>query len=462
VWSTGFLTKLVSQTLPHAQNIKVNIAVMAFTLGTALLTGILSGLAPILQSFKSDVNLALKETGRSATGGVERHRVRSALVVAEIALSFVLLIAAGLMVKTFAGLAAVDLGFRPGQVLSMKISLPVKKYSVEPVLRRIREVPGVKEAAVVNPLPISGDGWQDIFVQPGEVKRTMADVSWSHFISVSPGYFEAMGIPLVSGRTFDERDGGPGKEAAIVDEMFVKRYWPNENPLGKRIKNSFDAGDKSPWVQVIGVVGHIKNSGPEQSWAGDPLAEAYFPYKQEPSASWYVTVRTAGDPGWMTAPVTDAVHSVDRGIPVSDVRTMQERVEISLQYRRFSMLLLGTFAGIGLTLALVGVYGVLSYSVTQRLHEVGVRMALGAKGSDVVKLILGEAVKLAGIGLAAGLVLSLLLSRLLEKAIFGVTATDPQTFVSVSVLLAVAALLAGLIPVRRASRVDPMIALRHE
>jgi putative ABC transport system permease protein len=462
VWSTVFLTKLVSQTLPHAQNIRVNAAALSFTLAVAVLTGILSGLAPILQSFRADVNSALNESGRSGTGGVERQRMRSALVIGEIALSFVLLIAAGLMVKTFAGLAAVDLGFRPDHLLTMKISLPDRKYSVEPVLRKIREVPGVLAAGVVNPLPISGDGWQDIFVQPGEVKRTMADVSWSHFISVSPGYFEAMGIPLVAGRLFDEGDGEAGREAAIVDEMFVKRYWPNENPLGKRIKNSFDSGDKEPWIQVVGVVGHIKNSGPEQSWEGDPVAETYFPYKQERSPSWYITARTGGDPGSMTAALTDAVHSVDRGIPVSDVRTMQERVGISLQYRRFSMLLLATFASIGMALAIVGVYGVLSYSVTQRLHEVGVRMALGADGRDIVQLILGEAVKLAGIGLAAGLVLALLLSGLLAKAIFGVTATDPQTFAVVSILLAAAALAAGVVPVRRATCVDPMIALRHE
>jgi putative ABC transport system permease protein len=330
------------------------------------------------------------------------------------------------------------------------------------VLLKIREVPGVLDVGLVNPLPVNNDGWQDIFVQPGEIKRTMADVSWTHMSSISPGYLEAMGIPLIAGRIFDERDGEPGREAAIVDEMFVKRYWPGDNPLGKRIKNSFDAGSNDPWITVVGIVGHIKNAGAEQTLPNDPLAETYIPYKQDPSPAWFVTVRTTGEPASMTAALTNAVHSVDRGLPVSDVRTMDDRIAISLQYRRFSMLLLGTFAAIGFTLSLVGVYGVISYSVTQRIHEIGMRMALGAGQSDVIRLVLGNAAKLAAVGLSVGFALSLLLSRWLAKAIFGVSATDLQTFISVSVLMAIAALSAGYIPARRATRVDPMVALRHD
>lgn len=462
VASIDFLAKLVSQTLPHAQNIRVNVPVMAFTLAVAVLTGVLAGLAPVWQSFKTDVISGLKESSRGTTGGVERQRVRGALVIAEIALSFVLLIGAGLMVKTFASLASVDLGFRPEHVLTMKISMPNEKYSVDPVLLKIREVPGVEAAGLVNPLPVNNHGWQDIFVQPGEIKRTMADGSWTHMSSISPGYLEAMGIPLIAGRMFDERDGEPGREAAIVDEMFVKRYWPGENALGKRIKNSFDAGSDDPWITVVGVVGHIRNSGAEQTLPNDPLAETYIAYKQDPSPSWYAAVRTTGKPGSMTTAVTNAIHSVDRGLPVSDVRTMEDRVAVSLQNRRFSMLLLGSFAAIGLTLALVGVYGVISYSVTQRLHEIGMRIALGAGRRDVVRLVLGNAAKLAAAGLGAGFILSLLLSRWLAKAIFGVSATDVQTFVFVFVLMSVAALAAGYIPAWRATRVDPMVALRHD
>jgi putative ABC transport system permease protein len=311
-------------------------------------------------------------------------------------------------------------------------------------------------------MPLTNDGWQDIFVQPGEPKRTMADISWTHMMSVSPGYFAAMRIPLLSGRLFDERDGEPGREAAIIDETFVQRYWPHDNPLGKRLKNDFNSASKEPWTTVVGVVGHVKNSGPEQTWAKDPLAETYVPYRQEPFRSWMVTARTMGDPATMTAALENAIHSIDRGIPISDVRTMDERVARSLAYRRFSMLLLAIFAAIGLILALVGVYGVMSYSVTQRLHEIGVRMALGAERDDVMKLVLGNAVKLAGIGLGAGFVLSLLISRWLAKIVFGVSSTDPGTFISVSALLALAALAAGYIPARRATLIDPATALREE
>jgi len=462
VWSVDFLTRLVQETLPHARFIRINLAVLAFTCAAALLTGVLAGLAPMWQSFKTDLTSALKDTGRATTSGVERQRMRGALVVAEISLSFVLLIGAGLMVRTFVRLAAVDLGFQTGHLLTLKISLPDEKYPVDSVLRRIRDVPGIQNVGLANPMPLTNDGWQDIFVQPGEPKRTMGDVSWTHMTSISPGYIEAMRIPLLSGRLFDERDGEPGREAAIVDEKFVQRYWPHDNPLGKRIKNDFSADSKTPWMTVVGVVGHIKNSGPEQSWARDPLAETYIPYKQDPFSVWTVTARTEGDPAAMTMAVEDAIRSMDRGIPISDVRTMNQLVAQSLAYRRFSMLLLGIFAAIGLILALVGVYGVISYSVTQRLHEIGVRMALGAARRDVFKLVLGNVVKLAGIGLAAGFVLSLLVSRWLAQVAVGVSSTDPETFMSVFVLLAIAALAAGYIPARRATLIDPATALREE
>jgi putative ABC transport system permease protein len=461
-WSVESLTRLVSATLPHARFIRINLPVLGFTLAAALLTGLLVGLASIWQSFKTDLTEALKDTGRSTTGGLERQRMRGALVVAEIALSFVLLIGAGLMVRTFMRLAAVDLGFRPDHLLTMKMSLPNEKYPADRVLRKIREVPGVQNAALANPMPLTNDGWQDIFVQPGEPKRTMSNISWTHMMSVSPGYFEAMRIPLLSGRLFDERDGELGREAAIVDEIFVQRYWPHDNPLGKRIKNDFDSASKEPWITVVGVVGHVKNSGPEQTWAKDPLAETYIPHKQEPFHSWTVTARTMGAPATMTAALEDAIHSVDRGIPISDVRTMDEWVAQSLAYRRFSMLLLAIFAAVGLVLALVGVYGVMSYSVTQRLHEIGIRMALGAEHGDVVKLVLGNAMKLAGIGLGVGFVLSLLVSRRLAQVVFGVSSTDPSTYISVSTLLALAALAAGYIPARRATLIDPSTALREE
>lgn len=461
-WSVDFVARLVADTLPHARFIRINLPVLGFTFGAALLTGILAGLAPVWHSFKADVAGGLKETGRSTTGGLERQRMRSALVVCEIALSFVLLIGAGLMVRTFLRLADVDLGIHPDHVLTMKVSLPDSKYDVEPLLRRIRDVPGVQYAGFVNPMPLTSDGWQDIFVQPGEPKRTMGDVSWSHFAAVSPGYFQAMGIPLIAGRLLDERDGTPGREAAVVDEMFVKRYWPHENPIGKRIKNDFDSASKEPWLKIVGVVGHVKNSGAVSPLARDPLAETYISYKQDPFTVWTLVARTVGDPASMTAAITSAIRSMDRGLPISDVRTMNDLVAASLDYRRFSMLLLSIFAAIGVALALVGVYGVIAYAVTQRLHEIGVRVALGAARADIMKLLLGGAVRLTAIGLSVGLLLSLIASRWLAKVILGVSSTDPGTYIAVSVLVAFAALAAAYIPARRATRVDPALALREE
>ncbi len=462
LWSIDFLVKLVAQALPHAANIHVDLPVLVFTLAVALVTGIISGLAPSWQSSKADLNSALKETGRASTGGRERHRTRGALVICEIALSFVLLIGAGLMIRTLAQLAAFDLGFKTDHVLTMEISLPNDQYPVDRLLRSIRQAPGVIAASTVDTLPLSPHRWQDVFVQPGEPKRTMADVSWTHMSVISPGYFETLRIPLVAGRVFDERDGEKGRDAVIVDEWFVKRYWPHENPIGKRIKFGFDPASKEPWSLVVGVVAHVHDYGVEQDWAKDPLIETYVPYRQEPSDGYTIAVRTTGDPGTMTATVENAIRSVDRGLPISNVRTMDDWVATSLQYRRFSMLLLSIFAGIGLLLALVGIYGVMSYSVTQRLHEIGIRMALGARRGDVVRLVIGNAVQLAGIGLAAGFLLALALSHWLNQVVYGVRATDPLTFVSVAMILAATALGAAYIPAYRATRVDPTVALRYE
>jgi predicted permease len=279
---------------------------------------------------------------------------------------------------------------------------------------------------------------------------------------ISPGYFETLRIPLIAGRVFDERDGEKGRDAVIVDEWFAKRYWPDENPIGQHIKFAFDPASEAPWVTVIGVVRHIHDYGAEQDEAKDPRIEAFVPYRQEPSDGYTIAVRTTGAPQTMTATVENAIRSVDRGVPISNVRTMDDWVATSLQNRRFSMLLLSIFAGIGLLLALVGIYGVMSYSVTQRLPEIGIRMALGAKRNDVVRLVLGNAVELAAIGLAAGFVLALALSHWLNEVLYGVRSTDPLTFVSVALLLAATVFIAAYIPAYRATKVDPTVALRYE
>jgi putative ABC transport system permease protein len=454
VWSIGSVVALVRETLPRASFIEVNWAVLAFTLAASLLTGILVALLPGWQSSKAGLNIALKDAGRAA----QRHRSRNALVICEVAISFVLLIGAGLMVRTFIRLAGVDLGFKPDHVLTMHVGTS----NVDRVLRSARGVPGVLDAAVTNPLPVSDDGWQDVFVRPGEPLRTMNDASYADRAAISTGYFGTMRIPLLAGRDFDERDGEPGREVAIVDEFYAKRYSTHGTVIGQRLKFSLDPGSNEPWVTIIGVVGHVKVAGPESQWAGIPRVQAYVPYRQYPFPGYTFVIRTSGDPAALARAVETSIRAVDPGLPISKVRAMDDWVGLKLQYRRFSTLLLSIFAAIGLALALVGVYGVMAYSVTQRLHEIGVRMALGAERRDVFRMVLGNAAKLASIGLAAGFVLALALSRWLAQIVFGVSATDVGTFISVALILAAAALIAGYIPARRAMKIDPMVALRYE
>jgi putative ABC transport system permease protein len=310
---------------------------------------------------------------------------------------------------------------------------------------------------------VSDDGWQDVFVRQGEPQRTMNDASYSDRAAISPGYFSTMRIPLLAGRDFDRRDGEPGREVAIVDEFFAKRYAPSDGTIiGQRLKFSLDPASSEPWVTIVGVVGHVNVAGPESHWAGMTRVQSYIPYRQYPFPGYTFVIRTSGDPAAIARAVEISMRGVDRGLPISKVRTMEEWVGLKLQYRRFSMLLLSIFAAIGLLLALVGVYGVMAYSVTQRLREFGIRMALGAERQDVFKIVLGNAAKLAAIGLAAGFVLALALSRWLAQLVFGVSPTDAGTFISVALILAAAALLAGYIPARRAIRIDPMVALRYE
>jgi len=462
-WGTGALVTLVQNALPNADNVSVNWPVLAFTLGIALLTAFLAGVLPSLQSTRIDLNSALKDSTRSSTGGVERSRTRSLLVVAEIALSFVLLAGAVLMVRTFWGLMGVNLGIQPDHTMTMRISLPESQYSVDRLLRQIRAVPGVVTAGVVNPNPMDQNGgWESIFVQPGEPKRSMADVSWTHRAEVSPGYFESVRVPLLAGRYFDERDGEKGREAVVVDELFVKRHWPHENPIGKRIKFGFDPGFDAPWLRVVGVVGHVRNFGADYHWAGDPLVEVYVPNYRRSNAGWTVVARTAGDPAALANPVATAIRSFDNRLAIAEVKTMDEWVAATLQQRRFAMLLLLIFAGLGLTLAIVGVYAVMAYSVTQRLHEIGVRIALGAGRAEVFRLVTANAGFLAAAGIGTGLILTLALAGLLARVVYGVSPTDPGVLALVAAILAFTTVAASFLPARRATLVDPITSLRQE
>ncbi len=463
-WGTSGLVKLVHNALPYAENVHVNLPVLVFTLAVALVTGFLAGVLPSLQATRIDLNSALKESTRSATGGVDRRRTRGILVVAEIALSFVLLASAVLMVRTFSHLMGVNLGIQPDHTITMRLSLPPGPYPVEQLLRKVRGVPGVVSAGVVtpNPLDIAAGGWETVFVQPGEPKRSMADVSWTHRADISPGYLESLHVPLLAGRYFDDRDGLKGREGVIVDDLFVQRHWPHENPIGKRLKFGFDPGYDTPWRQVVGVVGHIRNFGADYNWTKDPIVEIFVPAMRDVHGGWTVVARTIPDPSTMAKPVEDAVRSFDGRLAISEPKTMDEWVASTLQKRRFAMLLLLIFSGLGLTLAIVGVYAVMAYSVTQRSHEIGVRVALGAGRAEVFRLVTANAGMLAAAGIGAGILATLALARLLSQIVVGVSPTDPGVLALVAAVLVATTLAASLLPARRATLVDPITALREE
>jgi predicted permease len=354
-------------------------------------------------------------------------------------------------------------GFDPRNVHSLRLSLPATKYSTpdsiisfyQRVSERIRALPGVESVGTTYSLPMStvAFAWEPLTIE-GYVPKTAQDLIISNVRIVSPGYFAAMRIPLVRGRYFDERDTRGAPETAIVDEALAERYWPNEDPIGKRLQR----GKSGAWRTVVGVISDAK----EYSSENEPPIAVYYPAEQVTARSMYLVVRTTPDPAQMTSAITKEIQTVDPEMPVYDVSTMDERLSDSLARRRFSMLLLGVFAVIALVLAAIGISGVMAYSVSQRTHEIGVRMALGARSRDVLGLVVGQGIRLALAGTGIGLLAAVGLTRLMTKLLFGVSAADPATFVGVTVVLMSVALAACYVPARRATKVDPMVALRYE
>ncbi|HSB12438.1 MAG TPA: ABC transporter permease [Blastocatellia bacterium] len=452
----------VAPDIPRLDEVALDARVFGFALAVSLATGIVSGLIPAIQASTPNLNETLKEGSRGSMGTVGGKRIRSLLVVAEVALSFVLLIGAGLMIKSFLRLQQMNLGFNPDNVLAMNISLPPSRYPearqqaalFKETLDRIQSLPGVRSAGVTTGLPlmlsISGS---DLRVE-GRPEPEPGDIRIVYTRSVSPRYFETLAIPFVKGRDFSDRDDSESLKVAIINENLARIYFPDEEPIGKRI--TFDDGES--WMSIIGVIGDVKQLGLDS--AAQP--EVYWPYAQTGATSMSLVVRTATGPAGPLQAVKTEIQAVDKDLPVSEVKTMEELLAESVAGRRFNMLLLTVFAGVALVLAAVGIYGVISYSVTQRTHEIGIRMALGARGSDVLKLVGGSGLLLALAGVAIGVVASLLLTRLMSTLLFEVTPTDPGTFAVVAALLIGVALAACLVPARRAVKVDPMVALRYE
>jgi putative ABC transport system permease protein len=466
MWGVDLLLKLNGSKIPRAAEIGLDSRVVLFTLGVSLLTGVVFGLAPAFQT--SDVNLhdTLKEGGRSGKTGVRRG-VRNALVVAEMSFAVVLLVGAGLLIRSFVELQQVSPGFEPRGVLAMQVSLPQNKYADanaralfgRRTLEQLRALPGVKSAGTTTSLPLSGANQSGSFTIEGRPQVPGEDFPHGSRWLASEDYFETMGIRLVRGRFFDAHDTADAQPVAIVDETLARKYWGTEDPVGKRI--SFEGPDNHPrWREVIGLVGHVRNEGLE----GESRGEYYAPYAQATGGgpNLFIVVRTDGDPASLAPSVRGAIASVDRDLPVFRVATMEQMVSDSLAQRRFSMLLFGIFAALALVLAVVGLYGVMSYAVAQRTHEIGLRMALGAQGSDVLRMVVGQGMGLVAVGLGIGLLGALALTRLMSSLLYGVSAADPLTYAGIAILLGAVALLASYVPARRATKVDPMVALRYE
>ncbi len=461
-WGVDLLMALNPDNIPRAREIGIDGRVLGFTLGVSLLTGIIFGLWPALQASKTDLTGTLKEGGRTSASGFRLRSARSLLVVSEVAIALVLLIGAGLLIKSFARLLDVNPGFETQNLLTMQISLPATKYREPPQVRtfyrqlveQIKILPGVESVGAVSNLPLSGSVTSGSFQIEGRPVPPGTAAPHSDRRAATSDYLQTMKIPLLKGRHFTDRDNAEAPLVAIIDETMARLYWPNEDPVGKRL--SFQ--NVNQWREIVGVVGPVKHKALDADLRG----QLYYPHAQSAQGSMYLVVRTATNPMSLASAVQNAVRTIDKDQPVYNVRTMQEIFSNSVAQRRFSMLLLGIFAAVALVLAAVGLYGVMAYSVTQRTHEIGVRMALGAQPDDVLKMVLGQGAVLALVGVTIGLIAAFALTRVMLSLLFGVSATDTVTFVSISLLLTVVALLASYIPARRATKVDPMVALRYE
>jgi predicted permease len=460
------LTRFIPPDVAHAEMITIDAKVLVFTLIVALVTGLIFGLAPASQATHFNLNDTLKEGGRDSGAGPRGKRLRSALVIAEVAVSFILLIGAGLLINSFMHLRNLDPGFRADHLLALNVDLSEVKYPdtarrtafFDEVVRRIQALPGVRSVAVAGNLPFTYNGdSMPIGVEglPDPPPDQWPDVIWR---TVGPNYFSTMGIPLVRGRDFTDQDTLDTTLGVVISEKTAKHYWPNEDPIGKRLKPGSTAGS-SPWRTVIGVVKDVR----QNDFVAEPKMQMYFSFRQVRTLmANALVVRTTVDPLSLATSVRNSVWAVDKDQTVANMDSMEHIVAGAVARQRFSMLLLAIFAGVALVLAAVGIYGVMSYSVAQQTREIGIRMALGAQRSDVLKMTIKQGLQLVGLGLAIGLAAAFILTRVMATLLFGISATDPFTFVTISLVLLAVAMLATYIPSLRAMRVDPMVALRYQ
>ena len=489
IWGIDLLSNLLPATLPRGNAIDVNSRVLLFTFGLALFTILVFGLLPAMQAARADVRESLNEGGRGGIGGRRQGRLRRLLVVAEVALALVLLVGSGLMVRSFIKLRQVDLGFTSHNVLTMRVPLPEAKYPspvsatdprdpaglvfYEELLTRVRALPGVQRATAATILPLgAGGGWGKFFSIEGRTETSIDKVPVIRFALVSPDYFRTFGITVRQGRPFATEDKSDSQGVAIINETLARRFFPNEDPVGKTIwmgppenlvpPELLTAVGRFPRRVIVGVVSDVKGGSLNQP----PSALVYAPLTQHRGEGWsnslMLAVQTSTPPDALTSAITQQVLALDPDQPVTSVRTMDELLSRTLSEARFSLLLFGLFAGLALVLAAIGIYGVMATAVTQRTHEIGLRMALGAQKRDVFRLIIGQGMVMVLIGVAVGLASAIGLTRLMSTLLFEVSPTDPVTLAVITLLLAIVALMACYIPARRATKVDPLVALRYE
>jgi putative ABC transport system permease protein len=465
IWCSDILVRLSPENLPRVTEIHIDGWALAFTASLSLLTGILFGLAPALQSTHSNIVEALKEGSLSTTAGRSRHGLRSSLVIVEMALALILLVSAGLLIRSLIRLQDVNPGFDPHDVMTSSLDLPDAKYSdakkeefFRELIPRLQVLPGVQSAAAVFPLPMSGDEIRTSFQIEG---RPVAKAEEPHtsIRVVTPNYFSTMRIPLLQGRDFTDRDEEKSTPVLIINEAFARQFFPGENPIGKHVEAGISTGSsQKPMREIVGVVGNVKFQDLTSEWT----QESYIPYAQLPFGSVTIVARSAKDPEGLAKPIASAVQSLDKDLPAYAPKTVEQYLNGTIAVPRFNTFLLAIFAGLAMILTAVGLYGVISYTVAQRTHEIGIRMALGAQPGDMLRLVISQGMRLALFGVGLGLVAALALTRFLSSLLFGVSSTDPVSFASVVALLFAVVFLACYIPARRAMRVDPMVALRYE
>ncbi|MGA9770168.1 MAG: ABC transporter permease [Blastocatellia bacterium] len=462
LWGVDLLVALNKGNLPRASEIGVNGRALIFTLALAMLVAVALGLFPALKSAGKDLQSTLKESERGQSANSVSHRLRGLLVVSQVALTLILLIGAGLLIRSFVQLLRIDPGFRPESAVAMDISPASPKTDQErqqlvrfhrQLLEGLSRLPGVTAVGGVTNLPLTGGGPDGTFL----IDNDPANTGYAEYRRASEGYFAAIGIPLLRGRMFEQSDTVDSPHVAVISQSLAEKYWPGEDPLGKRIQFGNMDGDLR-LLNVIGIVGDVRDYGLESNVR--PAIYAYS-FQRPPSSNNSIVVRASVDASALISACRGELESLSRDVP-ANFRTVEQIFSSSLDERRFSLILFSVFAGVALLLAVTGIYGVMSYVVTQRTHEIGIRMALGAQSSDVLKMVIKQGMKLTAIGVVTGVMASFALTRLIESLLFGVSATDPATFAGVVIMLIVVTLAACYIPARRATKVDPMIALRYE